>query len=258
VNRPFPFPCVAVLAVMLWAAPALARTPMFTVNGGVEFLHWTEDVQPIPVKEDGPLAVLALGWTQPGESPARVAYRGRVYIGEVDYHGTELFPPHDEVSSTSRYEGTTQEGQVLVGSSGPLRMIGGIGVEIWKRWLGAHQREDFTIGYLRVGAEASQPEPEGWTAGAGLRVPFSMSEDAHLDVIGFDQNPTLKPEAHVGLYADAGYRFPKGWSVRGTFEQFRFDASPPVELTVDGDPQGTIFQPGGKRRLAGISVGYAF
>jgi hypothetical protein len=85
-----------------------------------------------------------------------------------------------------------------------------------------------------------------------------MSEDPHLETLGFDQHPMLEPKAHVGVYGGAGYRFASGWSVSGTLEDFRFDPSREVSLTADGVPQGTIFQPGGRRQLLGIGIAYAF
>ena len=73
-------------AGLLMGAPVQAQ---FAVSAGLEYFSWTEDTSPIQVKETGPMFALGLEWTQRKEHGLLGAYRGRFYVGDVDYTGVK-------------------------------------------------------------------------------------------------------------------------------------------------------------------------
>lgn len=71
---------VAVLLALVSLPPA-----QFTLAGGIEYFNWTENTQPIEVKEGGLLGVFTIGYTQVKQGGWLFACRGEFYLDEVNY-----------------------------------------------------------------------------------------------------------------------------------------------------------------------------
>jgi len=244
------------LLLALVAGPAYAQ---FTVSAGFEYFEWTEDTPPIDVRERGPLFALGLGWTQPKQRGFLFAYRGKFYIGEVDYNGAYLYYPNVPVSGTTRYAGTYQEAQLRYRlGGGTLDILTAAGVDYWQRKLNTDQKEDYTIGYVRLGIEGNPVAPKGWTYGLGVKFPVVTRENAHFTDLGYDQNPTLKPGKDLSVFGQIGYRFEKNWALIGYMDSFRFKQSNMEPLTINGVPAGTFYQPASDLYVFGLKLEYQF
>jgi len=237
------------------AGPAAGET---SVSLGLEYLHWDEDTNPA-VTETGPLFALGLGYTQDKDSGLLFAYRGRFYIGEVDYDGAGLFTG-TPIQGTSRYTGMANEGQLRWRSRMKQNYradwLLALGLDVWERKLTSSQSEDYQIGYLRLGGEIDVNEGKGWTAGAGVKYPFYTHEDAHLTNIGFDSNPTLEPGPDVSLFAHLGYRFTDRVSLVAYYDGFRFKKSEEEAVSHPVSGSGAIFQPASDLTIIGLKLEY--
>lgn len=249
----------AVLAAALAMSAAGARAE-FRGGIGTEYFSWVEDTSP-EVRETGGLLALALEFNRPRDAGLLCGYRGRLYAGAVTYEGSELFPPRRPVTGTTEYVGTSQEAQgryrFLVGDLRPLDLVAGVGVDLWQRKLSAIQKEDFVIGYARLGLEL-EPDRRGWIAGGGLKFPFYTWENAHLDEIGFGSNPVLKPGKAISPYAHLGYRFDGPFAVLLYVDTFRFTRSQAERVTHATQGVVDVLQPASTRVNVGFRVVFYF
>lgn len=237
------------------ACPAAGET---SASLGLEYLHWQEDTFPA-VTETGPLLALGLGYTQDKNAGLLFAYRGRAYLGEVNYDGAGLFTG-TPIQGTSRYAGMANEGQMRwrnqTERSHHIDWYLALGLDVWERKLTPTQSEDYQIGYLRLGGEVAGNEAKGWFAGAGLKYPFYTHEDAHLTNIGFDSNPTLKPGPDVSFFAHVGYGFTEKVSIVAYYDGFRFRQSEGEAVNHPVSGQGVVYQPASDMSILGIKLEY--
>ena len=225
---------------------------------GLEYLRWEEDTSPA-VTETGPLLALGLGYTQEKDSGLLLAYRGRAYLGDVDYEGAGLFTG-TPLNGTTRYAGMANEGQLRwrtpIKQDYRLDWLFALGLDVWERELSSTQSEDYQIGYLRLGGEVAIIAGEGWIAGAGVKYPFYTHEDAHLTNIGFDHNPSLKPGPDVSFFAQLGYRFSEKISLVAYYDGFRFRKSEEEAVNHPVSGQGIVFQPASDLSIIGVKLEY--
>jgi len=247
----------AVVLLLLCLAVGEAQA-QFAMSAGIEYFSWTEDTQPISVKERGPLLTFGLSYTQLKERGFLFAYQGKFYTGNVDYNGAYLYAPNVPVSGTSTYTGTWQEGQLRYRLRGGLDLLGALGVDVWERQLSTTQKEDYQVAYLRLGVESSPSVRKGWLFGAGVKYPVYTRENAYFTDFGYDNNPTLSPGKELSGFANVGYRFGKNWALIGYLDSFRFSKSNEVTLTVGGTPQATAYQPASDMYVVGVKVEYQF
>ena len=248
---------VFALVVLLIAPVARAE---LTVYGGVEYFDWHESTTP-SVQETGPLALGGLIWLQDRERGFLFGYRGELYAGSVDYDGADLFTGAP-VQSTTQYLGILNEGQlryrIPAGRSEHVDVMVSLGADVWRRQLSADQMEDWAVFYARLGVELGpQAGKAGWIASLGLKYPFYTYENAHLTDIGFDQNPTLRPDGNVSGYASFGYRFGSRWSVVGFYDSYRFQQSNTVQVT-SGSAVYNVYQPKSSMDVVGVTVLFSF
>jgi hypothetical protein len=231
-----------------------------TLTGGLDYLRWVESSTP-SVKETGPLYALGLAYTQDREAGALFAYRGKLWGGSVRYDGATLFGGIPVQSDTS-YTGVTNELQVRWRkpgkSGGNLDGVLGAGLDVWRRSLSSVQKEDYAIGYLRLGVESGTDESSRWTVSVGFKYPVWTYENAHLDQIGFDSNPILHPGKEVSPYSSLGYRFTSNLQAVGYYDGFRFGRSDPVQANQVGNGLGptTLVQPATTMSVIGIRLEY--
>jgi hypothetical protein len=245
---------------LLAGAPAWAE---WSVSAELERFRWAESVSP-SVTETGPRAALGVLWIQDGEASWRLAYLGRLYGGSPDYDGAFLFSGLPLTGKTE-YFGLANELQMvhrLTGApAGGLEAVAGVGWDYWERELSAFQKEEYYVGYLRLGGRFNAYAATGWFATGGIKYPVYAKLDAHFRNLGFDQNPALKPKGQPSLYADIGYRFNANWSVAGYYDSYRFGASEPVVVTGEAFAPGArfaFFQPKSKLDALGVRLQYSF
>jgi len=249
--------CRAVVLVLL----ALAAAPVqaqFSVGAGIDSMRWTEDTAP-EVRERGALLVVTGGYTQRRDRGPLFAWRGTLYGGSVEYDGSTLFPPVRSVHGTTDYGGTSQEAQLRyrIPTRGAwIDLVASGGIDVWRRQLSASQKEDYLVGFIRVGLELDRAD-RGFIAGGGIKQPFQVHEQAYLD--GMSPNPiTLRPGNETSFYLMLGYQFDPHWRVSGTFDSFRFSESPTAGAVVPGFGAGQFFQPASTLYRLGARVEYVF
>jgi len=245
-----------VCTLLLGLAAGRAQAQL-AVSGGLEYLHWAEDTQPISVRERGPLVTAGLAYTQPKDKGFLFAYRGKLYIGEVDYDGALLFAPNVPITGTTRYTGVANEAQLRYRVGHGLDFFGAAGVDAWERRLSSDQKENFTIAFVRLGVESTS-KGKGWLLGAGIKYPVWARENAHFDDLGYDQNPYLKPGKNVSVFGQVGYRFEEHWALIGYMDSFRFSQSNVVTVTRNGAPAGAFLQPASELYVFGLKLEYTF
>ncbi|HVY05931.1 MAG TPA: hypothetical protein VHB46_08135 [Burkholderiales bacterium] len=239
--------------------PAIAHAQL-VINGGVEYFRWTEETTP-EVRETGEVGFLGLAWTQAKDEGTLFGYRGRIWGGTVDYDGATLFGGMPLQSKTT-YEGINNEAQIRYrksgGASGSLDGLLGIGLDLWRRELSSVQKEDYSIGYVRLGIESNTNYKGQWTAGIGVKYPFWTYENAHFDKIGFDSNPILHPGKEVSPYASLGFRFTPKFQTVAYYEGYRFSRSDPVQTNEVANGLGptSLVQPASNMSIFGIKLEY--
>ena len=245
------------LALFLLSAAAHAG---WSVGADLESFRWQEAGTP-SVKEQG--SRLGLDWAFTQERPAgwQFAYRGQFRRGTVSYTGAFLFSGQPATART-RYTGLVNEAQGIYRFPHALgvELISGLGWDYWERNILPDQREDYSVVFLRLGVNVDARAATGWFGGGGLKLPFYVSENAHLDELGFDQNPRLQPKGEASLYAQAGYRFTPRWSLIGYYDGYRFGESKPVRATSSSSPgtQFLLFQPASTADSFGLRLQYHF
>jgi hypothetical protein len=243
--------------VLLFASgPAAAE---FSVSLGAEYFRWKEATTP-SVTETGPMLALGLSYTQEKDDGLIFGYRGRAYFGDVDYTGAYLFTGAPATGTTS-YAGMSNEGQIRWRAQIPdrpeyhLDYVMAVGWDTWKRELSSVQREDYNVGFVRLGGEVALKKGEGWTLGVGIKYPFYISEDAHMTDLGFDRNPTLKPGRDASIYGNLSYRLNEKVSVTAYYDGFEFKQSQSESVNTPMGP-ATVFQPASTMSVVGVKLEY--
>jgi hypothetical protein len=250
------------IAMVLGAAallPSIARAEL-TLSGGVDFLYWNETTVP-EVKETGPLYGLGVAYTQNRDAGALFAYRGKLWGGTVNYDGSTLFGG-TPVKGTTNYTGLSNELQVRWRKPGKpggnLDGVLGAGLDVWRRRLTSVQKEDYAIGYLRLGVESGADDSSKWLVSLGLKYPIWTYQNAHFDQIGFDSNPILRPGKEISPFGSLGYRFAPNLQLVGYYDGFRFSRSATVQANEIATGLGptTLVQPATTMSVFGIRVEY--
>jgi len=242
------------LGVALFSRVAAAE---LSLSFGVEYLEWEEDTNP-SVTEKGPLLAGGIIFDQNETEGLVFSYRGKLYFGEVDYQGAEIFT-RIPIASTTYYTGLVNEGQARwrkpIKGNYHTDLVFGLVWDFWTRELTYFQKEDYNIVYLRLGGEVAINSNLGWVVGAGLKYPVFTREDAHLTDLGFDRNPTLKPGRDLSSYAQIGYWFDDRLGLIGYFESYRFKKSN-EEIVNFGPVQWVVFQPASTMSIFGLKLEY--
>jgi hypothetical protein len=232
----------------------------WSVSADLESFKWEESGTP-SVSEKGARYGFGWGFTQERPVGWQFAYRGQFRRGTVNYTGAFLFTGQPTTART-RYTGLVNEAQGIYRLPQPLglELVGGLGYDYWERNILPDQREDYSVVFLRLGLNIDPRAPRGWFGGGGLKFPFYVSENAHLDELGFNQNEKLQPKGEVSLYAQAGYRFTPRWSLIGYYDSYRFGESKPVRATSASSPgtQFLLFQPASTVNTLGLKLQYDF
>ncbi|MEO8005498.1 MAG: hypothetical protein ABI771_11370 [Betaproteobacteria bacterium] len=257
-NRRLAIPFIVALSAPL-LAPASASAELI-VNGGVEYFRWTENTSP-QVKETGPMGFIGLSFLQDKDAGVLFGYRGKVWGGSADYSGANLFT-NAPLTSTTDYFGINNELQARYRKAGTnggsIDGVFGLGLDLWRRTLSTVQKEDYSIGYARVGVESKANYGGQWLVGLGIKYPLWTYENAHFDKIGFDSNPILHPGKQIAPYASIGYRFTPKFQLVGYYEGLRFDRSDPVVTNEVAHGLGptSLVQPASNMSIFGLRFEY--
>jgi hypothetical protein len=250
---------VVSLAALLAAPAAHAQ---LAITGAVEYFQWIEDTSPIEVREQGPLFVLGLEYTQPKDKGWLFAYRGKLYAGTVEYDGAYLYDPSVPVSGDTSYFGVTNELQLRYRLAPQrsywLDLVGGAGYDFWEREFSDAQSEDWQVAYLKLGLALDANTDTGWTLGGGIKYPVWVDEDAHFDDLGYVDNPALEPLGRVSVYAYAGFRFTRHLTLIGYFDSYNFGDSDPVTVSTSSGSSDQFYQPQSTQYNLGIGLQYRF
>lgn len=253
----------AALAALAASAPAYAG---WSITGDVERFRWAEDTDP-RVTETGPMFGIGARFSLDRPAGWQLVWRGRLYVGSVDYDGAFL-DTGAPASGTTEYTGLLNEAQAvyrLPGNAQGFELVSGLILDYWNRQLSRDQREEYWIGALRLGLQADRRESTGWFGGGGLKYPFYTREDAHLADIGFSSNPRLEPKGEASLYADLGYRFSRNISLAAYYDSYRFRESDPTPRITNAFISGCtppggcrLIQPTSKVDSLGLRLQYRF
>ncbi len=250
------------LVAILLALISTNVQAQLAVSVGVEYFRWEEDIDST-VTETGPLFAIGLEYTRQRDAGFVYAYRAKAYFGDVDYDGTSLFFG-TPLQGITTYTGIDNEIQARVRT--PMEngywgdIVLGVGLDRWRRELSARQREDFTIIYIRLGADFDTRASERWLIGFGVKYPLWTREDAHLTNIGFDSNPILKPGRDLSVYGRIGFHIDRNWTLIGYADGHRLKQSQPEpvnELLVIMGPV-VVFQPASTMFIGGLKLQYTF
>jgi len=252
------------IAVALGATALLPSIAFgeLTLSGGIDYLRWRETTVP-EVKETGPLYGLGVAYTQDRDAGALFAYRGKLWGGTVNYDGGTLFGG-TPVQSTTDYTGLSNELQVRWRTPGKpggnLDGVLGAGLDVWRRTLTSVQKEDYAIGYLRLGVESGTDDFSfsKWAVSLGFKYPIWTYENAHFDQIGFDSNPILRPGKEISPFGSLGYRLAPNLQLVAYYDGFRFSKSATVQANEIATGLGptTLVQPASAMSVFGIRVEY--
>jgi hypothetical protein len=238
------------------AGPACAASG-WSLSADVEHFRWREAGSP-SVTESGPR--YGLSWAYARERPLgwQWAYRGEFRRGTVDYDGALLFSDVPATART-RYTGVVNEAQGIYRFAEPagVELLAGLGWDYWERKILPDQPEDYSVVFLRLGVNIDPRTNSGWFGGAGLKRPLYVSENAHLDEIGFDQNPRLEPKGEFSIYVQAGYHLTPNVSLIGYYDSYRFRDSADVRVTSEGSTF-FLFQPASNVDTFGLKLRYSF
>ena len=103
---------ILALLVLASAGICVPARAQWVVSAGVEASLWKEDSSPIGVKETGPLFVVGLDGMQRKDNGLLLAYRGKIYYGDVNYDGAQLDSPGTPITGTTTCFGTLDEAQL--------------------------------------------------------------------------------------------------------------------------------------------------
>lgn len=245
---------VGVMMLALGAARA-----EWSFSGGVESFNWKEHTSP-QVTEKGPLYTFGFSWMQIIERGIHAAYDGQLYGGRVDYKGAFLFSG-GPLNSKTDINGLRNEFHLIYRQ--PLETValsfnGGLGWDFWNRDLGKGQEEDFSVLYLKTGVEVGPKIGRGFSAGGGVKFPFSIREDAHLTNIGFNRNPILKPGKNPSIYARVKYRFSGPFRLTAYYDGFKLGESQKEFVTSAFFGSGYVYQPKSDLDIFGLKLEYIF
>lgn len=251
---------IAILPSLLAALSGGSASAGVLLGAGVEQYDWRENVAGSQVVHiHGPRYFLTAAYDQDKASGLAFRGAGTLYAGRPTYDGQ--FIGGGALSSDIDYAGGTLEGLALWKTrAGAFDLAGlaGLGWDAWRRRITFNgQTEDWSVWYLKAGAELAKPGATGWRAGAGLTYTISTSENAHLDSLGFDSNPRLHPGKDWGAYLEVGYRFSPSWEIDGYWRYRRFPESDHVTVNLGGVPVDA-FQPESKEETLGVGVVYRF
>jgi len=193
------------------------------------------------------------------------AYAGKLYFGTVLYNGQTLFPPYQPVNTDTSYIGFQNEGKLVfrqpMKNQFSLDLVTSLGWDHWTRNIDpghSNQLEKYDIVFLKFGPLFSHLNENKPWIGFGLKFPVLTFEDAHINSLGFDQNPILHPGGQVSFFFNIGYSITTHWELQFYYDSYRFSESPKENVTSSVVSSGQVFQPQSDMDLFGALAMFRF
>jgi len=180
------------------------------IGVGVENFQWTESAPDGTryLKESGQRYLLTLTSSSERTADLNYDFRAEIYVGGVNYDGqTQSSDPALDgipLYSTTKYTGARTEilfnRYFATGQSQSLGIMGGIGLDIWKRDLPnsydiqGHYvygyTETYVMGYLKLGGVWNSQSPWHQKLSIGVKYPIFIDEYISSPSITLNPNPT--------------------------------------------------------------------
>jgi hypothetical protein len=243
---------------------------LVSVGAGPEYFSWKEfdSAGRQVLEEKGYRAAAWLHLDQVRNAPILFGYSGKLYGGIVNYDGETLDIPPIPVTTDTGYFGLQNEGSVTWHYSMPSGVLfdlkSAIGLDLWRRSIknpfsNSEQIEDYAIYYLKIGPGFSYSfaRNQNLWMNVGGKIPVYTFENAHLNMLGFNQNPFLHPGKQPWFYLILGCRMNARWEIAGEYDSYRFSQSLKEPVTKNGVPF-LVYQPESHMDLIGIHASYYF
>lgn len=241
------------MAVIQCPPLSVARA-QWSVDAAVERFDWREHTSPIQVRETGPRFAGGVGFSQPRESGPLLAYRGRVYFGNVDYDGSFLLDAAQPAQGVSTYLGTAQAAELRYRWPATLDAVAGLEYETWRRRLSASQREEYRILSLRLGAERLPADASPWYASGGIRFLLGTGEIATTPIGNAVYRLSFSPGRGTSPFVSLGRRVASRVMLVGYWDSIRLGRS--NQIAIGGSGNLVAYQPKSDMNLVGLRVVY--
>jgi hypothetical protein len=242
------------LVALIQCLPLSAACAQWSVDAAVERFDWREYTSPIQVRETGPRFAGGVGFSQPRKSGPLLAYRGRVYFGNVDYNGSFLFDTAQPAQGVSTYLGTAQAGELRYRWPAMLDAVAGLDYETWRRRLSASQSEEYRLLSLRLGAERLPGAASPWTASGGIRFLLGTGEIATTPIGNAVYRLSLSPGRGTSPFMSLGRRVGPRVILVGYWDSVRL--GPSNQVAIGGSGTLMAYQPKSDMNLLGLRVVY--
>jgi hypothetical protein len=228
----------------------------WSVGAGFESFRWKESTSPA-VKESGLRWALDLTWAQSKAPGLSAGYNLKLYTGNVDYTGAQLFTGVP-VSDDTHYRGMQNEFQAIYRMpQSAVDIVLAAGWDRWNRKINSVTEEDWDVLYAKLGASVNTAAKQGFIGSAGIKYPVWTRENAHFENFGAISNPRLKPGKDFSFYATLGYRVNPAWDVYAYYDSYRFKESNVVAVAFPGGTAG-FFQPESRQDVLGMKIQHNF
>lgn len=239
------------------------------IGGGLEEYRWQEYTPSYSsnLKEYGMRSALFVNWAQERQRGALLAWRAKLYGGNVKYD-TFLISNGAPITTRTEYGGVSNEVQLAYRNNldtYKADFLGGIGMDIWRRTIGGWQIEDYSILFMRAGLRLGKARNVfGWHGECGIKYPITTRENAHLtsmdsqDGFRFTTNPILSPKGAASGYAEIGYRINSKFDAVGYYDSWRFRRSADVIATDAAGTPWIVNQPKSYMDALGIKLLVSF
>jgi hypothetical protein len=247
---------VAVLVTAGATVLATSARADWSVGAGFESFRWKETTTPA-VKESGLRWALDLTWAQSQQPGLSAGYNLKLYTGNVDYTGAQLFTGIP-ASEDTHYRGMINEFQAIYRMpQSAAAIVLAAGWDRWNRKINSVTEEDWDVLYAKLGATVNTAVKQGFIGSAGVKYPVWARENANFMGMGALANPRLRPGKDLSFYATAGYRVNPSWDVYAYYDGYRFKESNTVAVPFAG-ATGFFVQPESRQDVIGMKVQHNF
>jgi len=217
------------------------------------------------------------------KTPLLYHLEASTYWGQVDYEGMSqsITPGQNNLPLLSQTDYLGGRAEAMVGyrfmlpnHSSAIELLGGMGVDGWKRRIHSAVASDgtavsgieerYTAYYGKIALGLSNLYPSGWYSHLqfGVKIPVDIIEYVYLSKVGYDNDLTLNPgntlSGFVDLQFESSHSDKAGNPVfRIYYDAFRFDPSA-AKSANRGTSTDHVWQPETRIDIFGLQIGYRF